>query len=164
MSEYKNHDIWKYFQTFLYIMGIGRKLQSVVSSTSVIMYRSLLGLKTKLSEHENEIWEVSRVLTQNQYPSNQAGVIWAFMNLYTSPDIKPSIIHFRSIMSSITHFENIKKPIFCLFQWKSFHYQLNHSNVIYLVSICSISSSITLTDLFFRLSWFNLPYIESLEV
>jgi len=56
-------------------MGIARKLQSLVSSASVIMNKSLLGLKTKLNEHENEIWEVSKVMTQNQCSSNQAGVI-----------------------------------------------------------------------------------------
>ena len=56
-------------------MGIVRKLQSAVSSTSVIMYRSLLRLKTKLNEHENEIWEVSKAMTHNQCPSNQASVI-----------------------------------------------------------------------------------------
>ena len=47
------------FRSFYIIMGIARKLQSVVSSTILIIYRSLLGLKTKLNEHENEIWEVS---------------------------------------------------------------------------------------------------------
>ena len=56
-------------------MGIAKQLPSLVSSTSLIMYRSLLGLKTKLNKHENEIWEVSRVMTQNQCPSNQAGII-----------------------------------------------------------------------------------------
>ena len=47
-------------------MDIARKLKSVVSSTSLIMYRSLLGLKTELNKYETEIWEVSRVITQNQ--------------------------------------------------------------------------------------------------
>jgi len=46
-------------------MGIARKLQSGVSSTSLIMCRSLLGFKTELNKYENTIWEVSRVITQN---------------------------------------------------------------------------------------------------
>ena len=46
-------------------MDIARKLQSVVSSTSLIMYRSLLELKTELNKYKTEIWEVSRVITQN---------------------------------------------------------------------------------------------------
>ena len=44
-------------------MGIARKLQSAVSSTSLIMYRSLLGLKIELNKHETEIWEMNRVIT-----------------------------------------------------------------------------------------------------
>jgi len=56
-------------------MGIAKQLPSLVSSIGLIMYRSLLGLKTKLNEHENKIWEVSRIMTQNQCPSNQAGII-----------------------------------------------------------------------------------------
>ena len=55
-------------------MGMARELQSVVSSTSLIMCRSLLGLKTELNKYENEIWEVSRVITQNQYPLDQVRV------------------------------------------------------------------------------------------
>ena len=56
-------------------MGIAGKLQSLVSPTSVIMYKSLFGLKTKLNEHKNEIWEVSKAMTHNQCLSNQASVI-----------------------------------------------------------------------------------------
>ena len=37
--------------TFI-IMGIARKLQSVVGSTSLITYRGLLGLKTELNKYE----------------------------------------------------------------------------------------------------------------
>ena len=47
------------FRSFYIIKGIARKLQSVVSSTSLIMYRSLVGLKTELNKHETEIWEVA---------------------------------------------------------------------------------------------------------
>jgi len=43
------------FRSFYIIMGIARKLQSVVSSTSLIMYRGLLGLKTELNKYETEI-------------------------------------------------------------------------------------------------------------
>ena len=63
------------FRSFYIIMGIARKLQSVVSSISVIMCRSLLGLKTKLNEHENEIWEVSRLIIQNQCPLDHVRVL-----------------------------------------------------------------------------------------
>jgi len=49
-------------------MGIARKLQSVVSSTSLIMYKSLLRLKTELNKYETEIWKVSRVITQKRCP------------------------------------------------------------------------------------------------
>jgi len=56
-------------------MGIARKLQSVVRSTSLIMYRSLLGLRTESNKYENEIWEVSRVITQNQCLLDQVRTI-----------------------------------------------------------------------------------------
>jgi len=52
-------------RSFYIIMVIARKLQSAMSSTSLIMYKSLLGLKTELNKYENAIWEVSRVITQN---------------------------------------------------------------------------------------------------
>jgi len=67
-------------------MGIARKLQSVVSSTSLIMYRSLLGLKTELNKCENEIWEVSRVITQNQYPLDQVRCYMSFYEPHSTPD------------------------------------------------------------------------------
>jgi len=60
-------------------MEILRKLQSVVSSTSLIMYRSLLGLKTELNKYETEIWEVSRVITQNQCSSEQVRVLYELL-------------------------------------------------------------------------------------
>ena len=65
-------------RTFYIIIGIERKLQSVVSSTSLLVYRSLLGLKTELHEYENEIWEVSR-LTQNQCPLDQVRVLYELL-------------------------------------------------------------------------------------
>ena len=61
------------------IMGIARKLQSVVSSTSLIMDRSLLGLKTELNKYETEIWEVSRAITQNQSPLDQVRVFYELL-------------------------------------------------------------------------------------
>jgi len=66
----------KIFRSFYIIMGIARKLQSAVSSTSLIIYRSLLGLKTELNKYETEIWEVSRVITQNQCPLDQVRVLY----------------------------------------------------------------------------------------
>ena len=60
-------------------MGIARKLQSVVSSTSLVMYRSLLGLKTELNKHETEIWEISRVITQSQCPLDQVRVLYELL-------------------------------------------------------------------------------------
>ena len=60
-------------------MGIARKLQSVVSSTSLIMYRSLLGLRTELNKYETEIWEVSGVITQNQCSSDQVRVLYEIL-------------------------------------------------------------------------------------
>ena len=67
------------FRSFYIIMGIARKLQSVVSSTSLLVYKSLLGLKTELHEYENEIWEVSRLLTQNQCPLDQVRVLYELL-------------------------------------------------------------------------------------
>jgi len=67
------------FKSFYIIMGIARKLQSVVSSTSLIMYKSLLGLKTELNKYENEIWEVSRVIIQNQCPLDQVRVLYELL-------------------------------------------------------------------------------------
>jgi len=60
-------------------MGIARELQSVVSSTSLIMYKSLLGLKTELNKYETEIWEVSRVITQNQCPLDQVRLVYELL-------------------------------------------------------------------------------------
>jgi len=60
-------------------MGIARELQSVVSSTSFIMYRSLLRLKTELNKYETEIWEVNRVITQNQCPLDQVRVLYELL-------------------------------------------------------------------------------------
>jgi len=143
------------FRSFYIIMGIARKLQSVLSLTSLTMYRSLLGYEKRVK------WAWNWNLRSGH--SN-----WGYLSFYEPHNaphgIEPSIIHFRGINHSIIHFRNIRKPMFHLFQLKSFHYQLNHSNVIYFVSICCISSSITLTDLFFRSSWFNLPYIESFKL
>ena len=67
------------FRSFYIIMGITRKLQSVLSSTSLLVYRSLFGLKTELHEYENEIWEVSRLLTQNQCPLDQVRVLYELL-------------------------------------------------------------------------------------
>jgi len=67
------------FRSSHIIMGIARKLQSVVISTSLIMYRSLLGLKTELNRYENEIWEVSRVITQNRYLLDQIRVLYELL-------------------------------------------------------------------------------------
>ena len=60
-------------------MGIARELQIVVSSTSLIMYRSLLGLKIELNKSETEIWEVSRVITQNQCPLDQVRLVYELL-------------------------------------------------------------------------------------
>ena len=60
-------------------MDIARKLQIVVSSTILIMYKSLLGLKTELNKYETEIWEVSRVITQNQCPLDQVRVVYELL-------------------------------------------------------------------------------------
>jgi len=60
-------------------MGIARKLQSVVSSTSLIICRSLLGLKTELNKYETEIWEVGRAITQNQCSSDQVRVLYELL-------------------------------------------------------------------------------------
>jgi len=80
--------------------------------------------------------------------------------------IKPFVIHFRTIKPSIVHFSNIypfqqhQKLIFHLLQLKSFHYHLNHFHLVYFALICSISSSIILTDLLISLFWFNLSFIK----
>ena len=60
-------------------MGVAMKLQSVVSSTSLIMYRSLLGLKTESNKYETEMWKVSRVITQNQCSSDQVRVLYELL-------------------------------------------------------------------------------------
>jgi len=60
-------------------MGIARKLQNVVSSTSLIMYKSLLGLKIELNKYETEIWEVSKVINQNQCSSDQVRVLYELL-------------------------------------------------------------------------------------
>ena len=52
------------FRSFYIIVGIARKLQSVVSLTSLIMYRSLLGFENRVKWAWNEIWEVGIVMTQ----------------------------------------------------------------------------------------------------
>jgi len=52
------------FRSFYIIIGIARKLQSVVSSKSLIMYKSLARLKTELNKYKTEIWEISRIITQ----------------------------------------------------------------------------------------------------
>ena len=57
-------------------------------STSLIMYRSLLGLITELNKYGNEIWEVSRVITQNQCPLHEV------LNL-TAPPYGVKIIFHR---------------------------------------------------------------------
>jgi len=67
------------FNSFYIIVGVSRKLQIVVSSTSLIMYRSLLGLKTELNKYENKFWEVSRVITQNQCPLDQVTVTYELL-------------------------------------------------------------------------------------
>jgi len=67
------------FRSFYIIMGIERKLQSVVSSTSLSMYISFLGLKTELNKYENEIWEVSRVITQNRCHLDQVRVLYELL-------------------------------------------------------------------------------------
>ena len=60
-------------------MGIARKLEILVSSTSVIMCKSLLGLKTELNKYETEIWEVSGVIIQNQRSSDQVMVLYELL-------------------------------------------------------------------------------------
>jgi len=60
-------------RSFYIIMGI------FISSTSLIMYRSLLGLTTELNKYENEIWEVSSVITQNQCPLGQVRVLYELL-------------------------------------------------------------------------------------
>ena len=109
------------FRSFYIIMGIARKLQSVVSSTSLLVYKSLLGLKTELHEYENEIWEVSRLLTQNQCPLDQVRVLYELLWTLQHPlwhkpfvthfrGINHFIILFRSFTLSFIHFRNISKP------------------------------------------------------
>jgi len=39
------------FRSFYIFIGISRKLQIIVRSTNLIMYRSLVGLKTELNKY-----------------------------------------------------------------------------------------------------------------
>ena len=59
--------------SFYIIMGIFK------SSTSLIMYKILLGLIAELNKYENEIWEVSTVVTQNQCPLDQVRVLYELL-------------------------------------------------------------------------------------
>ena len=63
-----------FFCKFLYNYGYCKEITKC-SEFILIMYRSLLGLKTELHEYENEIWEVSRLITQNQCPLDQVRVL-----------------------------------------------------------------------------------------
>ena len=59
---------------FLYNYGYCKEITKC-SGFIWIMYRILLGLKTELHEYENEIWEVSRLIIQNQCPLDHVRVL-----------------------------------------------------------------------------------------
>ena len=127
-----------FIRSFYLIMGIAKQLPILVNSTSLIIYRSLLGLKTKLNEHENEIWKVSRVMTQNLCPLNQASIICDFTNL-TTPLLTLSLLlsilealHFLLSISEIskTYIPFISIKIFLLSP-QSFQFGLFCFNLLY---------------------------------
>jgi len=55
-------------------MDIAKKIQSLVRWTTLIALGSL-GQKIELNGHENEIWEVGRVMALEQWLSSYARVI-----------------------------------------------------------------------------------------
>ena len=138
------------FRSFYIIMGITRKLQSVLSSTSLLVYRSLFGLKTELHEYENEISEVSTVMIQVSVYQ----IFWGYLSFYephnTPHGINHSIILFRSFTLSFIHFRDTANHVLFI-SIKIFSLLLNHFHLVYFTSICCISSSITLTDLIYYL-------------
>jgi len=95
------------FRSFYIIMGIVRKLQSVVSSTSLIMYTSLLEFEIELSK----AWKWNLGSEQsNDSKSVSIEPSWHYLSFYephnTSPDIKHSIIHFKNIKNPYSIYIN----------------------------------------------------------
>ena len=66
MAEERNHDIWKYYQNFQYNYEYYCKeiTRFVEFNKFHQCMEAYLGWKTELNEHEVEILDVGRVMTQ----------------------------------------------------------------------------------------------------
>jgi len=98
-------------RSFYIIMDIAKKLEILVSSTILILYRSLLGLKNRVAW----VWEWNlRSGESNDSRSVSIGPNESYMSFHESHNttlvIKPFIIHFK----------NIKNPYSIYIHWSPF--------------------------------------------
>jgi len=113
-----------------------------------------LDWKAELNEHENEIWEVGRVMTEDRCLLGQARVIWGFLNLAKSLLVLNLLLFILEISKTYISFICIK--VFSLSP-QSFHFG-------YFAPIYFASSLMTSTYLFFKSFLYNISYIELFEL